>query len=88
MGGKGQGSSLQDGVSHTYTLRLFYNRISILYLKKKFNIIMTPSNCFQHRFSQKTSSFLAFIYIERNKSFGNNLIWMDLDGFGLLLVFF
>ena len=32
-GGKGQGLSLQEEASHIYTLRLDYNRISILYKK-------------------------------------------------------
>ena len=31
IGGKGRGSSLQKRASHTYTLRLGYNRNSILY---------------------------------------------------------
>ena len=34
MGGKGWGSSLQERDSHTYTFRLSYTRISILYKKK------------------------------------------------------
>ena len=34
MGGKGQGSSLQEGVSHIYKLRLGLSKISILYKKK------------------------------------------------------
>ena len=36
MWGKGQSSSLQEGVSHTYTLRLGQSRNSILYKKKLF----------------------------------------------------
>ena len=35
MGGKGWGSSLQEGASHTYTLRLDYFRIKFLSCKKK-----------------------------------------------------
>ena len=35
MGDKGRDSSLQKRASHTYTLRLGYSRISILYQKKK-----------------------------------------------------
>ena len=34
VGGKGWGSSLQEGVSHTYTLKLNQSRISIMYKKK------------------------------------------------------
>ena len=34
VGGKGWGSSFQEGVSHTYTPRLDYSRISILYKKE------------------------------------------------------
>ena len=37
VGSKGQGSSLQKEVLHTYTLRLSYNIISILYIKIKKN---------------------------------------------------
>ena len=39
VGGKGQNSSLQEGTLHTFTLRLGYSRISILYkkIKKKFH---------------------------------------------------
>ena len=35
VGSKNEDSSLQEGASHTYTLRLDYSRISILYKKKK-----------------------------------------------------
>ena len=35
VGDKGRGSSLQWGVSHTYTFRLDYSRIYILYKKNK-----------------------------------------------------
>ena len=34
MGGKDRGLSLLKGVSHTYTLKLDYSIISILYKKK------------------------------------------------------
>ena len=34
VGSKNEDSSLQEGASHTYTLRLDYSRISILYKKK------------------------------------------------------
>ena len=39
-GGKGRGSSLQEGGSHTFTLRLGYSRNSILY-QKHFSLIFT-----------------------------------------------
>ena len=35
VGGKGWGSTLQERVWHTYTLRLCYNKIYILLKKKK-----------------------------------------------------
>ena len=35
VGSKGRDSSSQNGVSHTYTVRLDYSRISILYIKIK-----------------------------------------------------
>ena len=35
MRSKGRDSNLQKKVSHTYTLRLYYNQISILKKKKK-----------------------------------------------------
>ena len=35
MGGKGQGSNIQEGILYTYTLRLDYNKNSISYKKKK-----------------------------------------------------
>ena len=34
MGGKGQGSNIQEGILYTYTLRLDYNKNSISYKKK------------------------------------------------------
>ena len=44
MGGKGQGSSLQEGVSHTYTLRLSQSIDSILYKKKKISNMLSYYN--------------------------------------------
>ena len=48
-GGKGQGSSLQEGASNTYTFRLGYSRNSILYEKikhptKSTTLVVDPPN--------------------------------------------
>ena len=48
VGGKGQSSSLQEGVSHIYTLRLCQSRVEILSCKKKLNYKLCHliSTCF------------------------------------------
>ena len=38
VGGKGRSSSLQEGFSHIYTLKLSWSRNSILYKKKNVKI--------------------------------------------------
>ena len=45
MGSKGRDSSSQNGVSHTYTVRLDYSRISILYIKIKIKINKKKPYC-------------------------------------------
>ena len=45
MRSKGPGSNLQERVSHTYTLRLGYSRISILYPKKKHQYCEINKKC-------------------------------------------
>ena len=38
--GKGRDLSHQERVSHTYTLKLSYNRIFIFYIKKKYSSVL------------------------------------------------
>ena len=57
VGGKDRDSSFQEGVSHTYTLRLDYSKNSILYQKKH-----------THHFSIKSKSKKK----KRKKNLRNN----------------